>query len=192
MKKGAERIKSIVLSLRDFSQKDKAEINLVNIHTGIESTLLILQYELSAKPDLPEIAVIKNYGDLPRVECYVAKLNQVFINLLNNAIYAVRKRKLQEIGNENYRPTIGIATELIDSDRITIRITDNGIGIPESDLARIFDPFFTTKPVGSGTGLGLSISYQIIVETHGGELKCSSELGKGTEMAIAIPIQQSS
>jgi len=192
MKKGAERIKSIVLSLRDFSQKDKAEINLVNIHTGIESTLLILQYELSAKPDLPEIAVIKNYGDLPRVECYVAKLNQVMINLLNNAIYAVRKRKLQEIGNENYRPTIWIATELIDSHRITIRITDNGIGIPESDLPRIFDPFFTTKPVGSGTGLGLSISYQIIVETHGGELKCSSELGKGTEMAIAIPIQQSS
>jgi len=192
MKKGAERIKSIVLSLRDFAQKDKSEINLVNIHTGIESTLLILQYELSAKPDLPEIAVIKNYGDLPRVECYVAKLNQVMINILNNAIYAVRKRKLQEIGNENYRPTIWIATELIDSDRITIRITDNGIGISESDLPRIFDPFFTTKPVGSGTGLGLSISYQIIVETHGGELKCSSELGKGTEMAIAIPIQQSS
>ncbi|MEH1782606.1 MAG: ATP-binding protein [Nostoc sp.] len=188
MQAGAERIKHIVESLRNFSRLDEAEIKPVDIHSGIDSTLLILQHRFQANANRPMIAVIKEYGQLPLVNCYVGALNQVFMNILSNAIDAL------EMGTSNWGitcetfslPTIRIRTEIPHTDRVQIRIADNGLGMSESTLKRIFNPFFTTKPVGSGTGLGLSISYSIVVEQHGGHLTCSSAPGKGTEFVIDI------
>ncbi|WP_348234301.1 ATP-binding protein [Trichocoleus sp. DQ-U1] len=193
MKVGAERIRQIVLSLRNFSRLDEAEMKAVDIHEGIESSLLILQNRLKTKPDHPGIQLIKEYGDLPQVECYAGQLNQVFMNLLTNAIDALEER--MERGEENtksYIPKICIRTSVVNSDRVLISIADNGLGMTEAMKKQLFNPFFTTKPVGKGTGLGLSISYQIVVEKHGGQLHCLSEPGQGTEFAIAIPIQQHS
>ncbi|MBD2537841.1 PAS domain S-box protein [Coleofasciculus sp. FACHB-SPT36] len=193
MKVGAERIRQIVLSLRNFSRLDEAEMKAVDVHEGIESSLLILQNRLKTKPDHPGIQLIKEYGDLPQVECYAGQLNQVFMNLLTNAIDALEERI--ERGEENtksYIPKICIRTSVVNSDRVLISIADNGLGMTEAMQKQLFNPFFTTKPVGKGTGLGLSISYQIVVEKHGGQLHCLSEPGQGTEFAIAIPIQQHS
>jgi two-component system, NtrC family, sensor kinase len=187
MKMGAERIREIVLTLRNFSRLDQADMKAVNIHEGIDSTLIILQSRLNRKADRPQIQIVKHYGNLPRVECYAGQLNQVLMNILNNAIDALIS---QARGNEGFMPTIAIATESIDSQWVKIGIKDNGTGISLSTQERIFDPFFTTKPVGQGTGLGLSISYQIIVEKHRGRLKCVSELGQGTEFLIELPVKQ--
>ncbi|MFE1745726.1 sensor histidine kinase [Coleofasciculus sp. H7-2] len=192
MKVGTNRIRKIVLSLQNFSRLDEAEVKAVNIHEGIDSTLLILQNRLKEKLGRPAIEVIKEYGNLPPIECYAGQLNQVFMNILSNAIDA-----LEEVhgswfmvhGNEPF-PTIRICTEVKDCDRIVIRIADNGSGMTEEVRQKLFDPFFTTKPVGSGTGLGLSISYQIVVEKHGGSLQCISVPGQGAELAIAIPVRQ--
>ncbi len=193
MKVGTERIRQIVLSLRNFSRKDEADMKEVDIHQGIDSTLLILQNQLKAKPDRPEIVVVKNYGTLPKVECYAGQLNQVFMNIISNAIDAFdnynKTRSAQEIHDNPNRITIH--TEVAHPHWVTIGIADNGSGMAEEVKQRVFDPFFTTKPVGKGTGLGLLISYQIIVDKHGGRLKCFSELGKGTEFLIEIPVQQS-
>jgi signal transduction histidine kinase len=194
MQAGANRIKHIVESLRNFSRLDEAEIKPVDIHSGIDSTLLILQHRLQANDKHQEITVIKEYGQLPLVNCYAGALNQVFMNILNNAIDAIdalEKGTVDwEITSETFSqsslPTICICTEFLDTNKILIRIADNGIGMSESILKRIFNPFFTTKPVGSGTGLGLSISYSIVVEQHGGCLTCSSTPGKGTEFVIDI------
>ncbi|PAX51050.1 GAF domain-containing sensor histidine kinase [Brunnivagina elsteri] len=187
MKVGSERIREIVQSLRTFSRLDEAEMKKVDIHQGIESTLMILQHRLKPKPHYPTIEIIRNYTSLPQVICYAGQLNQVFMNLLANAIDALEdgidKGKVSN-------PTIEIATQILENNRISISITDNGIGIEPEIRKRLFDPFFTTKPVGVGTGLGLSISYQIVVDRHGGELHCNSELGKGTEFAIEIPMSQ--
>jgi PAS domain S-box-containing protein len=185
MKLGANRIREIVLSLRNFSRLDEAEMKQVDIHEGIDSTLLILQNRLKDKPNNPGIKVIKKYGNLPLVECYAGQLNQVFMNILNNAIDALDDSSLQQIRKSQ----ICISTEIVDSN-IMIRIADNGTGMTEEVKQKIFDPFFTTKPVGSGTGLGMSISYQIIVQKHGGELECVSTLGEGTEFIISIPVRQ--
>ncbi|AFY58456.1 putative ATPase [Rivularia sp. PCC 7116] len=182
MKKGAKRIKEIVLSLRNFSRLDESEIKSVNIHDGIESTLLILQHKLSSNNKYPEIEIIKKYSQLPEVKCYASELNQVFINIISNAIDALRDKKIN-------KPTITIMTSVKDSQNIFISIADNGIGMNKSVLNKIFDPFFTTKPVGSGTGLGLSTSYSIVVEKHGGKLNCVSTLGEGTEFVIELPIK---
>ncbi|MEG4282099.1 MASE1 domain-containing protein [Microcoleus sp. A006_D1] len=187
MKMGAERIREIVLTLRNFSRLDQADMKAVNIHEGIDSTLIILQSRLKSKTDRPEIQIVKQYGILPAVECYAGQLNQVLMNILNNAIDALMS---QARGNEGFMPTIAIATEIIDSQWVKIRIKDNGTGISPSTQERIFDPFFTTKPVGQGTGLGLSISYQIVAEKHRGHLKCVSEPSKGTEFVIELPVQQ--
>jgi signal transduction histidine kinase len=193
MKVGAERIQKIVLSLRNFSRMDEAEVKPVNIHEGIDSTLLILQNRLKAKPNSSGIQVIKNYGDLPLIECYPGQLNQVFMNIISNAIDAIEEKanlsKNLEL-NTQEPSTIRIGTELSNSNEVIIKIADNGTGIPENIQRRLFDPFFTTKPVGSGTGLGLSISYQIVAETHGGQLQCNSCVGKGTEFLIKIPLNQ--
>jgi signal transduction histidine kinase len=188
MQTGANRIKHIVESLRNFSRLDEAEIKPVDIHSGIESTLLILQHRLQANGKRPAIAVIKEYAQLPLVNCYVGALNQVFMNILSNAIDALEMGVGDwGITNETFSaPTIRICTEIEDTNRVLIRIADNGLGMSESILKRIFNPFFTTKPVGSGTGLGLSISYSIVVEQHGGHLTCSSAPGKGTEFFIDI------
>ncbi|MBN3878927.1 MULTISPECIES: ATP-binding protein [unclassified Nostoc] len=188
MRVGTERIKHIVESLRNFSRLDEAEIKPVDIHSGIESTLLILQHRLQANANRPTIAVIKEYGQLPLVNCYVSALNQVFMNILSNAIDALEMGTGDcRITSETFSlPTIHIRTEIQDANRVLIRIADNGTGMSESILKRIFNPFFTTKPVGSGTGLGLSISYSIVVEQHRGHLTCSSAPGKGTEFVIDI------
>jgi two-component system NtrC family sensor kinase len=187
MKIGAERIREIVLTLRNFSRLDEADMKAVNIHEGIDSTLIILQSRLKPKGDWREIQIVKQYGNLPAVECYAGQLNQVLMNILNNAIDALISQVQR---TEGFMPTILIATEIVDSEWVKIKIKDNGIGISPSAQKRIFDPFFTTKPIGQGTGLGLSISYQIVTEKHGGHLKCVSEPGKGTEFLIELPVRQ--
>jgi signal transduction histidine kinase len=191
MKIGAERIEKIVSSLRTFSRMDEAERKSVNIHEGIDSTLLILQNRLKGKPERPVIEVIKNYGNLPLVECYAGQLNQVFMNILTNAIDSLEerdtKRSFYEIIEKPSR--ISIKTELINENKAIIRITDNGMGITEKARTRLFDPFFTTKPVGKGTGMGLSISYQIITERHKGSLMCISAPGAGAQFIIEIPVK---
>lgn len=188
MKVGAERISQIVLSLRNFSRLDEAEMKKVDIHEGLDSTLLILQNRFKQKLDFPGIEVVKNYGNVPLVECYAGQLNQVFMNIISNAIDALEdyyKRYLSEIKTNFLKITI--STEVIETN-IVIRIADNGLGITEAVKERLFDPFFTTKPVGKGTGLGLSISYQIVVEKHKGKLRCISEPGQGAEFCIEIPL----
>ncbi len=193
MKVGAERICEIVCSLRNFSRLSEAEMKAVDIHEGLDSTLMILQNRLKAQPKHPGIQVIKEYGNLPKVECYAGQLNQVFMNLLSNAIDAIdeqnQTRSFEEI---KARPSIIRVRTEVNSNQVIIRIADNGPGMTEQVKARLFDPFFTTKPVGVGTGLGLSISYQIVVEKHGGQLHCQSYEGQGTEFVIQIPLWQSS
>jgi len=202
MKMGADRIRQIVLSLRNFSRLDEAEMKWVNIHEGIDNTLLILANRLKPKP-VGEVGaktfhcgieVIKEYGDLPEVQCYPGQLNQVFMNILTNAIDAIdeynKERSVEEI--KNNPGTIRIHTEVNGTNQVLIRIVDNGPGMTEDVCHRLFDPFFTTKPVGSGTGLGMSISYQIVVEKHGGQLQCISAPGQGAEFLIYVPIEQPS
>ncbi|MEG4212129.1 ATP-binding protein [Microcoleus sp. S13_B4] len=192
MKLGTDRIRQIVLSLRNFSRMDEADFKAVDIHEGIDSTLLILQHRLKDKAERPAIQVIRDYGNLPLIECYPGQINQVFMNILANAIDALEeanvKRTYQEI-KENPN-LITIRTAMIDSKWVKIAISDNGMGMPESVQKRLFDPFFTTKSVGKGTGMGLPISYQIVTEKHGGKLDCFSIPGKGTEFVIQIPFQQ--
>ncbi|MBR8833214.1 MAG: MASE1 domain-containing protein [Stigonema ocellatum SAG 48.90 = DSM 106950] len=191
MRIGTERICDIVLSLRNFSRLDEAEWKAVDIHQGIDSTLMILQHRLQGTADRPEIQVIKEYGQLPPCLCDAGSLNQVFMNLLSNAVDALEEsnqgRSFQDISaNPN---TISIQTRQIDTNQVMIMISDNGIGIPEEICSKLFDPFFTTKPVGKGTGLGLFISYQIVTQKHGGNLWCESTLGQGTKFVIEIPVK---
>ncbi len=245
MKEGANRISQIVRSLRNFSCLDQKQCKHVDIHEGIDSTLLVLQHRLQRQPHRPEIQIIKEYGELPQVECYPQELNQVFMNVLSNAIDALEDAcgsgyptlwqylrgtstppeyrghgnrqdaavaataaltlsLMPSTMNNERSPKIWIHTEVIKGDSVesdapgglrspfwvTIRIADNGPGMSEEVLHKIFDPFFTTKSVGSGTGLGLSISYQIVVDKHGGQLRCHSVAGIGTEFVIELPIVQ--
>lgn len=191
MKVGADRIQKIVASLRNFSRMDEADMKEVNIHEGIDSTLMILQHRLKARSDAPNIEIIKAYAVLPLIECYAGQLNQVFMNLLSNAIDALDESlgKGMRHGGATPTPTITISTALLDQ-QVTIQITDNGVGIPDRVKQRLFDPFFTTKPVGKGTGMGLSISYQIVTEKHKGTLQCASGSGQGTTFTITIPTRQ--
>lgn len=181
---GADRIRKLVLSLRNFSRLDQSEMKFVDIHEGLDTTLLILQHRLKAHTKHPGITVVKEYGHLPLVECYGGQINQVFMNIIANAIDALDDYK-QEQPN-----TITIHTGVVDENYIVILIKDNGPGMTENVKVRIFDPFFSTKPIGKGTGLGLSISYQIVVEKHGGQLQCISTPGEGAEFLIEIPIRQ--
>lgn len=192
MKMGTERIREIVLSLRNFSRMDEAEMKAVDIHEGIESTLTILQNRLKARSERPEIEVIREYGQLPMVECYAGQLNQAFMNILSNSIDALEtmneSRRVEEIeANPN---KITITTAVLPDQQVEIAIADNGPGIPEDVRSRVFDPFFTTKPVGQGTGMGMSISYSIVVDRHKGSIKCAVT-DQGTEFTIQIPIRQS-
>lgn len=184
MKLGADRIRHIVLSLRNFSRLDRAEMKPVDIHEGIDGTLLILQYRLKAKAERCEIQAIKNYGNLPLVECYAGQLNQVFMNLISNGIDAIEE---QIARGKCESPCIEVRTQMMPEDRVLITISDNGCGMPRHTIERIFEPFFTTKPIGIGTGLGLSISRQIVVEKHGGKFECISEVDRGTQFIIEIP-----
>lgn len=192
MKLGTDRICQIVLSLRNFSRMDEADFKAVDIHEGIDSTLLILQHRLKDKAERPAIQVIRDYGNLPLIECYPGQINQAFMNILANAIDALEeanvKRTYQEL-KENPN-LITIRTAMIDSKWVKIAISDNGTGMSESVQKRLFDPFFTTKSVGKGTGLGLAISYQIVTEKHGGKLDCFSIPSEGTEFVIQILVQQ--
>ena len=188
IKFGAERIRDLVISLRNFSHLDEADVKPVNIHEIIDSSILILHTCIKEKSDRSQIEIVRNYGNLPQVICQISQIHQVFMNLLINGIDALEtmRDKQQEY---NRKPTITISTEVTDSETVKIKIHDNGIGINSQTLSKIFDPFFTTKAVGVGTGLGLSISYSIVVEKHGGNLSCVSEVGKGTELIIEIPIK---
>ncbi|VXD24250.1 putative Histidine kinase [Planktothrix serta PCC 8927] len=213
IKMGADRIQCIVKSLRNFSRLDESPMKDIDIHEGIENTLLILQSRLKNCAEKATIEIIKDYGTLPKVECYAGLLNQVFMNILANAIDATEEYNSQrsELELQEHPSWIKIKTEfiqaqplktsilcsrlnrlkIVNQDSIMIRIQDNGPGIPEATQKRLFDPFFTTKPLGKGTGLGLSISYQIITEKHRGQLQCLSEVGVGTEFIITIPLSQS-
>ncbi|MCS6792099.1 MAG: AAA family ATPase [Oscillatoriaceae bacterium SKW80] len=190
MKMGTDRISEIVKSLKNFSRKDTTTKEWANIHQGIDSTLLILSNRLKSKGVKREIKVIKEYGNLPEVRCYPGQLNQVFMNILANAIDALEEYEGAGIDKNNFiaNTTIRIRTEVIEGTSVVIRITDNGPGMTPEVQSQLFNTFFTTKPLGKGTGLGLSISYQIVVEKHGGKLKCISAPGEGTEFIIEIPI----
>jgi signal transduction histidine kinase len=189
MKGGTDRIREIVLSLRSFSRLDEAESKAVDLHSGIESTLLVLQHRFKTKAGIPNIQVVKEYSLLPSVECYASLMNQVFMHLLTNAVDALLSRwNAATQPAPDIIPTIWIRTEVLKSKSVRICIKDNGLGIPESVKNQIFDPFFTTKSIGQGTGLGLSVSYQVIVDRHKGSLKCVSEVGQGAEFWIEIPI----
>jgi signal transduction histidine kinase len=205
MQVGVDRIQGIVRSLQIFSKQNEADKKAVDIHECIDRTLLILQHRLRVMEPIGEIQVIKDYGQLPKVICYPSQLNQVFMNLLNNAIDAlenqpdprvitistsVETRQLETqdstILNQNSFKFLPPNSQFVG-----IRIVDNGPGMPENVQKKIFDPFFTTKPVGSGTGLGLSTSYQIVVEKHQGQITCVSTLGQGTELIVEIPVNLS-
>lgn len=197
MQTGTDRIREIVLSLRNFSRMDESDFKSVNLHDGIESSLVLLEHRLKAKPDLPPITVVKEFGDLPKIECYASQLNQVLMNVLANAIDALEGSFCTQesacFGNHassHSDPEIRIRTRCLNAESVEIAIADNGPGMSEEVQHRVFDPFFTTKAIGKGTGMGMSISYQIITKRHNGRLQCFSSLGKGTEFVIQIPIQQ--
>ncbi|MEL6813899.1 MAG: ATP-binding protein, partial [Cyanobacteria bacterium J06598_3] len=185
MRVGTQRIREIVLSLRNFSRADEQGLKPVDIHEGLENTLLILKHRLAEKSGQRAITIERNYGDLPTVECYPGQLNQVFMNLLANAIDAIDEAAQQRDGTEEGR--IVLRTSCFTRDDVTwveIAIADTGLGIFEKIQARIFDTFYTTKPVGKGTGLGLSISHTIITKKHHGQLSCRSKPGEGSEFII--------
>lgn len=201
MRSGTQRIQSIVASLRSFSRLDEAEIKTVDLHEGLETTLLLLNHRLKAEPGQAEIRIQREYGNIPPVECYAGQLNQVFINILSNAIEALTLTRSSSpttttrptgrglVLTTNPIPTIVIQTDILESRWAIVRITDNGSGIPPHIKHRIFDPFFTTKPVGQGTGLGLAICYHTIVKHHAGQLHCHSEPGQSTTFEIRIPLE---
>lgn len=186
---GTTRIRELVLSLRNFSRHDEAESKVVDIHEGIDSTLIILSNRLKATSDRPAIKVIKNYGNLPTIDCHPSQLNQVVMNIVANAIDAIEESHKPASSETGDIPPnlIRITTEVVDDSWIRITISDNGPGIPPEVIVKLFDPFFTTKPVGKGTGIGLAISHQIITEKHNGKLSCSSEIGRGTTFTIDLP-----
>ncbi len=187
MRTGTERIREIVLSLRNFSRLDEVGCKSINIHEGIESTLLILQHRLKAQPDRPAIVIDRDFGVLPPVQCFASQLNQVFMNILANAIDALES-ELKENPTAGKVPTITLRTEACD-DRIIVSLADNGTGMPDAVRAQMFDPFYTTKAVGKGTGMGMAISYQIVVEKHNGQIECFSEEGIGTKFVITVPVR---
>jgi two-component system, NtrC family, sensor kinase len=197
MEAGTNRVREIVLSLRNFSRLDEAESKTVDLHEGIDSTILMLQHRCIVTPDRPPIQILKHYGDLPRVSCYPGHLNQVFLNLLSNAIDAIETTAEKNVGKTETEsvsptrlPTITIRSHMLGNTHVKITIGDNGCGIPTEHQSRLFDPFFTTKPIGQGTGMGLSIAYQII-SNHQGRLYCNSTVGQGTQFVIELPIHAS-
>jgi len=172
-KEGVHRVKKIVQDLKDFSHVDEEEWQWTDLHKGIDSTLNVVNNEIKYKAE-----VIKEYGDIPDVECIASQLNQVFMNLLVNAAHSIETQG-----------TITIRTEKEDDEHIRIQIVDTGKGIKEENVSKLYEPFFTTKPVGQGTGLGLSLSYGIITK-HGGKIDVESEVGKGTTFTITLPVKQ--
>jgi PAS domain S-box-containing protein len=194
MQVGAQRVREIVLNLRNFSRIDEAEIKDVNLHDGIDSTIMILKHRLQRSNGKPKIQLHQEYGAIPPLTCHAGQLNQVFMNILANAIDALDERDEQRTLEEiQAQPSIiRIRTEYeVERRSIKILIRDNGIGIPEKNKAQLFNPFFTTKSVGKGTGMGLAISYQVVAEKHNGQLTCHSAAGEGTEFVIELPLRES-
>lgn len=189
MRVGTERIRQIVLSLRNFSRLDEAEMKRVNLHEGIDSALMILQNRLEPENAALNIVVQKDYSVLPLVECFAGLLNQVFMNLLNNAIDALEQSNQRSSQAPSTPGVIKITLRRLNEDQVLVEISDNGLGMTADVRQKIFNPFFTTKPLGKGTGLGLSISYQIVVEKHKGQLECTSTPGQGTTFSITLPIR---
>ncbi|AFY37646.1 integral membrane sensor signal transduction histidine kinase [[Leptolyngbya] sp. PCC 7376] len=191
MRVGTNRITDIVLALRNFSRTDDSKLKKMDVHEGIENTLMILRHRTDSKGKRPKIEIEKKYSELPQINCYPGLLNQVFMNLLANAIDALEEKLEGQSEEEKQKetPHITIRTGLTqDNKSIQVAIADNGLGIPDKVRSRIFDPFFTTKEIGKGTGMGLSISYQLVTEKHQGQFRCESKPGQGTEMIIEIPL----
>jgi signal transduction histidine kinase len=199
MENGARRISEIVRSLRTFSRLDEADVKQIDLHEGIDSTLTILNTRFRMFPNVQPLKLIKDYGELPLVECHGTQINQVVMNLIVNAIDAledaVRDGKWEHLGSEppgedavELEPCLTIRTRDRGDGWVAIEIADNGLGIPESARAKLFDPFFTTKAIGRGTGLGLSICYKIITDTHHGQLEYETEIGRGTAFKILLPV----
>ncbi len=190
MQTGVDRIHTIMLALRIFSRLDESDIKAVDLHEGLDSTLLLLEHRFRPSSKIAGIKIVKNYGTLPAVTCYARQMNQVFLQLLTNAIEALEVReKLANRQNLDVNPAcIWITTEVMDQTSVIIRLRDNALGIPENVRSRIFDPFFTTKTVGQGAGLGLTTSYQVVVDKHHGHLTYESVVGEGTEFIIEIPV----
>lgn len=178
---GAQRIRNLVLNLRNFSRFEESGLKMADVHEGLESTLAMLGDQLEG------ISIEKAYGDLPLVECYAGQINQVFMHLIRNAIAVLTE--LRTKGGRDKSPLLHISTAVVDEQRVAIWITDNGPGISPDIQDRIFDPFFTTKEVGAGMGLGLSISHQIVAEQHRGRLKCYSMPGQGAKFLVELPVQ---
>jgi signal transduction histidine kinase len=187
MQTGVDRIRALILALRIFSRLDESKIKLVDLHEGINSTLLLMQHRLRNEGERREIQVIKNYGEIPLVTCYASQMNQVFLNLLHNAIDAVEV-KMARIFDRAYEPKIWIQTTVSEKNSVLIHVKDNGIGIAKDLQAHIFEPFFTTKSVSRGAGLGLSTSYEIVVEKHRGNLTFQTVPEEGTEFVVEIPL----
>jgi len=191
MSSGSARIRDIVQALRNFSRLDESGIKQIDLHEGIDSTLVVLNHQLAASSHHPKIEVIKNYGDIPTVECDPAQINQVLLNVLTNAIESIKeicRASYPESRCSNLQPRIWISTEVNEQNHVSVCIRDNGLGIAESHRPKVFDHFFTTKSVGQGTGLGLAIAYQIVVEAHGGQLIVESTLGEGATFYICLPV----
>jgi signal transduction histidine kinase len=190
MQLGTDRVTEIVSSLNNFSRHRETGKKFADLHEGLESTLLILGHRFNLNAYYSTIQLIKQYGNLPLIECYPGEINQVFMNLICNAIDAIEENQKNQVFEKTsqYPGMIRIQTESI-GERVILRITDNGSGISESDRTKIFDAFYTTKSIGKGTGLGLSIAYQIIVNNHRGQLTCHSTQREGTEFVIELPIE---
>ncbi|MEL6814684.1 MAG: HAMP domain-containing sensor histidine kinase, partial [Cyanobacteria bacterium J06598_3] len=178
---GTQRIRNLVLNLRNFSRFEESGLKTVDVHEGLESTLAMLGDQLEG------ISIKKAYGDLPMVECHAGQINQVFMHLIRNALAELAV--LRDGANDDKSPLLHIATTLVSEQRVAIWITDNGAGISPEIQDHIFEPFFTTKEVGAGAGLGLSISHQIVTEQHCGRLKCYSMPGQGAKFLVELPVQ---
>ena len=193
MRTGSDRIRQIILSVQEFSRSDQSGWQLFDVSDGLENTLLLLQHRLPAREGRRDIKVVKEYGNLPQIECYAGQLNQAFLNIINYAIDALEEssQELNESEAIKFKPVIWIRTQVIGGQRISIEIADNGRAMNEEIIAQIFDQFFVEKPTTEARGLGLAISYGIIVEQHKGELKCFFEPGKGSQFRIELPQRHS-
>ncbi|WP_341734178.1 ATP-binding protein [Microcoleus sp. EPA2] len=193
MRTGSDRIRQIILSVQEFSRSDRSGWQLFDVSDGLENTLLLLQHRLPAREGRRDIKVVKDYGNLPQIECYAGQLNQAFLNIMSYAIDALEESSQQFNESEaiNFKPVIWIRTQVVSAQRIAIEIADNGIAISEEVKTKIFEPFFITKPAMDASTLGLAISYDIIVEQHKGELKYFSQAGKGTQFRIELPQRHS-
>jgi two-component system, NtrC family, sensor kinase len=193
MRTGSDRIRQIILSVQDFARNDRSGWQLFDISDGLENTLLLLHHRLPAREGRRDIKVVKEYGNLPQIECYAGQLNQAFLNIINYAIDTLEEssQEFDQSESVNFKPRILIRTQVVNTQQISIEIADNGMAMSEDVKAQIFDPFFIAQPGTEGRGLGLAVSYQIVVEQHKGTLKCFSEPGKGNEFQIKIPLRHS-